>query len=172
MKKSYEKPVMKAEEFVTNAYCAACGEWVLNGTLIVTNDNWTWPVVDNNGDKTVVYPRRNGKTYYTDHTFDESSYGTFKGFGGGEHKYWMCTCAGHNGRYFLEYSDHHSGDSRYGGGNGKKVFYLYYDLDGDGRFDTASYNSSANGPWGGADGEDLALSRVTYDAGSTPVVNS
>jgi len=164
MKKSYVRPVMSVEVYTPNSYIAACDEWILNGLLNVTNKDWSWPVITNNGQKTLTW---NKQTLYTDHTFVEDEYSTFTGPNGTQHKSWTCTC--HDGKYYLEYSDHHTNLDYIG--NGNPTFYLHYETTRNNTLTVANYQSNATKPYKDSN-SDLLLSRVTYAQGTSPVVNS
>lgn len=159
MKTKYERPLIKAELFQTNAYCGSCtGQVQLNGKLIVDEINpggWTW-----NPDRV---------NYTTHHEFKESNKTSMINSNTGQQQYYY-NCLDGDG-YYLEYSAHWSESQELSGGN--PTFFLYKETNGKNGLQLAA----SNGPWPTVTGRgdnksDTCVAKVVYDQGTSPVINS
>ena len=133
MKMVYERPVMKAEVYATNAYCNACGTR-LSDTLVTDKDH-----VYGNVYGAEWKPGAGITADMLGHTFDNDSiYAYTQGNCTGGHTteekqqaIWECTCENHGDtKWYLEYSHYYSEHVN----GGKDTFCLYMD-DGDGKFE-------------------------------------
>lgn len=155
MKLAYEKPMMSAELYQTNSYCAGCDDTVKGTSWGISKANSTYFTEAKYSGTTVTSGtiwNENGNLsigsgdnifeFASDHTFDRSASYQTEGFCPGDNNhdstqnYWKCTC--HDGQYILEHSHYWSqhmntnaifdDDSRY-----NQVFFLYYDMIADGK---------------------------------------
>lgn len=182
MKLAYEKPMMSAELYRTNSYCAAACETkqyfkdtvsVGNGTYVDESgktyaNNFYWPFLGSAPSSDYEYGDYNLDLQI--HWFKGAAQSVDTEYG--KSYYWNCTCCNGSehsgGGYILEYSPHHTGlgwaDE---GTETEQVFYLYYDRDNDNVLDIADFPSrndstpnNTNGPWSSS-GSDIAISRVS-----------
>lgn len=142
MKMVYERPMMMAELYATNAYCNACGTSFKNGKLTTSAEQ---AKSHNNGTLGSWDPGNSGfKPEDLSHTFDgtkpyQYSEGLCGGYGQTQHSdksqaIWKCTCEDceKNGEvWFLEWSHYYTMHLN----GGQDTFFLYKDMDGDGEFD-------------------------------------
>lgn len=161
MKKSYEKPVMKAEEFVTNAYCGSCeGQFVLNGRLDVSPDSWGSSNMSSDwSDRDNLVP--NAEENIT-HSFVQKDSIPMRDDDGDAQYFWKCSHAV-GCPYYLEFS--HDFTER---NNGAETFFLYKEVNGR---DGLQISGGFNWPLQNR-GDDLCVAQVVYTTGKDPVVNS
>lgn len=163
MKRSYERPILKAEVFQVNAYCGACANQpAVSTNSFVTGDAYHSIYTINKNGTTASSSDLANLGFSTNHNFPKSTRKTVSsGY------IYTCDCSGHDGTYFLEYSTFWSEYPKpYG--NGVPTFFLYED-DGDGRFEPSN---SQNGWPHKENGKDTAICMVTFEEGYAPVVNS
>lgn len=162
MKKAYERPLMKAEIFETNAYCGACADQppVLTGQLVVDLANGNW-YSDNRGTAWSGNPA----AYITRHTFVEANkVAQTSNYGGLDQYYWKCSC--HEGSpYYLEYSANFTENYN----NGNPTFFLYKEDTGN---QTLELAQAMRWPNDGGRNADEVVAMVSYTPETTPVVNS
>lgn len=132
MKMVYERPVMKAEVYATNAYCSACGP-ELTKVLTTSASSARNSINDRNG----WDPGRSGFTESDlAHTFDPNGaigaeIGLCGPFGSScdntNETVWQCSCHPDD-PWYLEWSHYYSvHDNR---GNNGDVFFLYHESNG------------------------------------------
>ncbi len=162
MKKVYERPIMKAEVYQTNAYCGACADKppVLTGTLTVSLDQGNW-YSNNNG----LEWNGNPNSYDTDHTFIEANKIAQKSnYGNLDQYYWECSCCPEGSKYYLEYSANFTENYN----NGTPTFFLYQEANNREGLQLASAKSW---PHTGRN-IDTCVAQVRYTQDSSPVINS
>lgn len=162
MKRVYERPVMKAEVFETNAYCGACAEKppVLTGNLIVDLAHGNW-YSNNNGAVWNADP----DDYITRHEFVEANKVAQKSnYGNLDQYYWKCSCHP-NSPYYLEYSANFTENYN----DGVPTFFLYREDTGN---TSLQLGSSMSWPNNGGRNADEVVAQVRYTPESNPVVNS
>ena len=169
MKMAYERPLMMAEVYATNAYCNACGTSLKNGILTTDADHAYRNI---NGDK--WQPGLGFTAADLSHTFNNNNiYQITQGNCNGQHSssereqaIWACTCDHEDGSvWYLEYSHYYSMHMN----GGKDTFCLYKDADGDGNFDII--HNSNNFP-AIENGSDYNVAVVIYTEGESVVSNS
>lgn len=135
MKKVYERPVMMAEEYTTNAYCNSCGTSFKTGNLVL-NQNSTFCSTNNDGGKWTA-GRHNFKKDGLYHTFsNENIYQTVDGSCGifgpkcenNSQSIWRCTCC--DEPWYLELSHYYTEHVNHGA----PTFFLYKEATGDQSF--------------------------------------
>lgn len=178
MKKVYESPVMMAEAYETNAYCAGCGAMIKNGELIL-NQNSTFNSSNKGGNNWQEgYGLKKTDLY---HTFKNSSIDlTVDGYCGNTGGYpfggsnecedkaqsvWKCTCTRHPGEtWYLEWSHYYSVHE-----NGQDTFFLYKETNGTSGLTITPTATS----WPQQQsGTDLNVAQVIYQEGESMVIAS
>lgn len=133
MKMVYERPVMSAELYVTNAYCNVCTSRPVLATTINTSDDverWFSPRNDSSISASDL------SEWDLSHVFEQGSALDMvrpEGvWGAGQTQYfWKCSCPEHSdgsakGSYYLEYSTEWA--DKY---TGENVFVLYKETNGN-----------------------------------------
>lgn len=162
MKKFYERPVMRAEVYETNAYCGACANSapVLTGNLVVDLGQGNW-YSDNDGTKWNGDPA----DYDTCHTFVEANKVAQKSnYGNLNQYYWECSCHSDT-PYYLEYSANFTENYN----DGSPTFFLYKEDTGDQILQLAS---ALQWPDKGGKWADTVVAQVRYTEETKRVVNS
>lgn len=149
MKLAYERPVMRAEAFATNAYCSACGGQVsfLDGALSLAKDLVSgWFTIGFLGGYRDTTPKDvwTGLTFQQDSRRDMTSQAN--GFEGQKQYYWTATAE--DTKYYLEYSVERSNNRN------ADVFVLYEEQ-------TGNQNLDIN--WKGYTGTETDNYSTTYD---------
>lgn len=176
MKMVYERPMMQAEQYVTNAYCNVCtSRPILETTITTSADPADW--FSPNSGNTISSNRLEG--YALGHTFNQGAAIEMTRpegvYGAGETQYyWVCSCtdcANKGDRYYLEYSAEWADDSRY---EGKNIFVLYKENTNDNDLDIV-WTNGGNLPDGGSgwnEKGDYGIGATFVSIGQTVVDNS
>ena len=169
MKKVYERPVMMAEEYTTNAYCNSCGETF---TTLTLDSNNKYSSSNNSGRWF-----SNGSGFTKDdlyHEFDgDNISGTTNGVCGpggyveqGHNvvsNIWQCTCHPDD-PWYLEYSHYYSVHA-----NHKATYFLYKEANGISGCQITQNASS----WPSKDSvSDYNVAQVVFSTNTTEVSNS
>lgn len=174
MRMTYERPIMQAEQYVSNAYCGACTDNPVLNTDVLnvspSNDASSWFSGVNTGNgggrpgsgngqwTTLPFDEDAVSGYDLDHTFLSSSRVVMTNPNSNTTQwYWTCNCESHSdgsatGSYYLEYTSHWSGEL------GSDTFILYKEDTHNHVLDIASGATLPNG--GG--NSDIAVVGVTY----------
>ncbi|MBE5798434.1 MAG: hypothetical protein E7321_00580 [Clostridiales bacterium] len=176
MKMAYEKPMVRAELYQTNAYCSVCTSGVpVLTTDISTSENGSWfsPVLGPSwGDNKQTLLSAG---WDLSHTFNQGKAETMvsqaTGHVGQTQYYWVCDCpdcAEKGEHYLLEYSAQWSSDTRY---KDQNIFVLYKDTTGDQKLQV----NWGNGGWlpdNPARNEDQGLGATFVDFSTRVIDNS
>lgn len=178
MRMAYERPMMRAELYATNAYCGACTtNPQLDGTLTVKASQWqsdvdglagdwedTWVSTGYGPNASGYYMFANAGGTQHDLTFssENSTPITSTDANGKEYTgyYWTTTCnCCTSGTYYLEYS------AGFTDREGKDCFILYYEDNGQTglQLGTGSSFPLDNGSSG-----DMAVAWATFELGTLP----
>lgn len=171
MKMVYERPMMMAEVYATNAYCNACGTILKNG-ILTTDDKHAY----RNTGKDTWQPALGFTKDDLSHTFkNDNIYQTVEGncnngCSDASQSIWRCTCDDHPGEtWYLEYSHYYSAHTVGTPENPVPTFCLYKDADNDGKFDIIHF---ANDFPAIENGSDYNVAVVIYTEGESVVSNS
>lgn len=154
MKMTYERPMMSAEVYQTNAYCGACTTGtptLLESITTGIGDLWKWfnPRTGN-----TITPNTNSYSY--EHTFAKGEAiemtSQASGFEGTTQYYWKCT--GTDG-YYLEYS------AEWGAKYGNNTFVLFKEDSNNDQLDVNWYNWGSFPDTNNRNGTDIAVAAVT-----------
>lgn len=165
MKMAYERPVMQAELFATNAYCGACNrnQQIVGQQLVVDwNIKGNWK--SNGWSSSSIWDAEDYAKYSEQfdlsHTFLQSSKAPVRNPNtGATQHYWTCNCTDHGDDvYYLEWSDFWTNSVN----GGKDTFVLFKETGKASGLQIPSnvgswpdYNPSGN--------NDLGIAQVTFD---------
>lgn len=176
MKKIYERPVMKADVYETNAYCVACGTSI-KGNLVLDPNRTDCAFYKNDRlqawSSASVGSYQNRVTFTKDdlvHTFSDAYTDTRpgncnEGCPSVDQTIWICDCGGE--KWYLEWSHHYSVHEF-----GTPTFFLYKEYSGSDtkdRFDVIKMASSFPAQSGGSD---YNVAMVVYAQDESVVGNS
>lgn len=176
MKNVYERPVMMAEVYKTNDYCAVCGDTVTLDNLIL--DDKCQYYSDKNFFDPLWSPGLGFKKEDLYHEFDGVATTQSPGIcnpgtcASKMQPIWKCTCTDHPGEtWYLEWSHHYSVHDN-NGRNGD-TFFLYKEAGTDSNnpngFDITGNSTS----WPAKESRsDYNVARVVYRHGESVVANS
>ena len=171
MKKVYERPVMMAEVYETNTYCNACGDVFETGELIL-NENSIFNRTHNGGNNwgkrghdTKGYKKEDLYHTFNNNNMAPDSNGICpdNSHQNISQSIWKCTC--HPLKpWYLEHSHYYSKHEK-----GGDTFFLYEEINGNGRFDitpnTTSWPAKNNGT-------DYNVAEVVFQKVTTEVILS